>query len=344
MDQILSELHSWCLQQLSLSSADAANALEVVSGDASFRRYYRLPLTAGGSVIAVHAPPEKEDNLAFATVQELLHRHGARVPKLLAWDEPRGFLLQEDFGDQLLCPMLVNSAAADHYYRQAFRTLLAMQAIPAEEHSLPHYDSGRLQTEMALFPEWFVQGLLDYTLSADERTMLNEAFEQLSQRALQQTQVVVHRDFHSRNLMVLADERLGMIDFQDAVLGPISYDLVSLVRDCYISWAPEQVDDWIGIYRQMAMRAGVLANVNEADFLQDVDWMGLQRHIKVLGIFARLHLRDGKSGYLGDLPLVIAYTLSVASQYPEFEDFCAWFIEKLMPRIVKQPWYKDVEL
>lgn len=344
MDQILSELHSWCLQQLSLSAIDAADQLDVVSGDASFRRYYRLPLRAGGSVIAVHAPPDKEDNLAFSTVQDLLHRHGARVPKLLAWDEPRGFLLQEDFGDQLLCPLLVNSAAADHYYRQAFRTLLAMQAIPAAAHTLPHYDNARLHTEMALFPQWFVEGLLGYTLNADEKSMLNGMFELLSQRALQQAQGVVHRDFHSRNLMVLADERLGMIDFQDAVQGPITYDLVSLVRDCYISWSPEQVDDWIGIYRQMAMRAGLLGNISEADFLQDVDWMGLQRHIKVLGIFARLHLRDGKSGYLGDLPLVIAYTLSVASQYPEFEEFCAWFDDKLIPIIVKQPWYKDIDL
>jgi N-acetylmuramate 1-kinase len=343
MDQILSELHGWCLQQLSLSADEAAKQLDVVSGDASFRHYYRLPLAAGGSVIAVHAPPEKEDNLAFSTVQDLLYRHGARVPKLLAWDERRGFLLQEDFGDQLLCPLLVNSAAADHYYRQAFRALLAMQAIPQDAHTLPHYDSARLLTEMALFPEWFVEGLLKYQLSPEERGLLDGVFELLSERALQQTQVVVHRDFHSRNLMVLVDERLGMIDFQDAVLGPITYDLVSLVRDCYVSWSPEQVDDWIGVYRQMAMRAGLLPTLSEAAFLQDVDWMGLQRHIKVLGIFARLHLRDGKSGYLADLPLVIAYTLDVASQYPEFVDFCAWFEEKLMPIIVKQSWYKDLD-
>ena len=344
MDQILSELHSWSLQQLSLSANDAASELDVVSGDASFRHYYRLPLTAGGSVIAVHAPPEKEDNLAFATVQELLHRHGARVPKLIAWDEQRGFLLQEDFGDQLLCPLLVNSAAADHYYRRAFRVLLAMQAIPASAHALPQYDSARLHTEMSLFPEWFVEGLLQYPLNVEERRLLSNVFDMLSLRAQQQTQVVVHRDFHSRNLMVLADESLGMIDFQDAVRGPVSYDLVSLVRDCYISWSPEQVDEWIAAYRQMAMRSGLLADISEADFMQDVDWMGLQRHIKVLGIFARLHLRDGKSGYLNDLPLVISYTLSVASQYPEFAPFCTWFEDKLIPIVVKQSWFKELAL
>ncbi|MBQ0796166.1 phosphotransferase [Zhongshania sp.] len=344
MDQILSELHAWCLQQLDLSAGDAANELDVVSGDASFRRYYRLSLKAGGTVIAVHAPPDKEDNLSFATVQALLSEHGARVPKLLAWDEARGFLLQEDFGDQLLCPLLVNSAAADHYYRRAFRVLLAMQAIPSNAHKLPLYDSARLHTEMGLFPEWFVEGLLQYRLNADERALLNNVFEKLSLRALQQAQVVVHRDFHSRNLMVLPDESLGMIDFQDAVQGPITYDLVSLVRDCYISWSPEQVDDWIAVYRQMAMRSGLLGNISESDFLQDVDWMGLQRHIKVLGIFARLHLRDGKSAYLDDLPLVITYTLSVASQYPEFEPFCAWFEDKLIPLIVNQAWFKELEL
>ena len=173
---------------------------------------------------------------------------------------------------------------------------------------------------------------------------MNNVFEKLSLRAQQQAQVVVHRDFHSRNLMVLPDESLGMIDFQDAVQGPITYDLVSLVRDCYISWSPEQVDDWIAVYRQMAMRSGLLGNISESDFLQDVDWMGLQRHIKVLGIFARLHLRDGKSAYLDDLPLVITYTLSVASQYPEFEPFCAWFEDKLIPLIVKQTWFKELEL
>ena len=343
MDHILKELHSWCLQQLSLSPADAVNALAVVSGDASFRRYYRLQLNDGRSVIAVHAPPDKEDNLAFATVQALLHKHGARVPALLGWDKPRGFLLQEDFGDQLLWPLLVNSAAADHYYKQAFRVMLAMQRIPSGQHSLPAYDETRLTTEMKLFPEWFVGGLLGYQLDSAERVMLDAVFSLLCQRALAQPQVLVHRDFHSRNLMVLADERLGMIDFQDAVVGPISYDLVSLIRDCYISWPEEQVDDWICVYRRMAMQEGLLAGRSEAEFCQDVDWMGLQRHIKVLGIFARLNLRDGKSAYLADLPLVLEYTLSIASRYPEFDEFLAWFDSKLMPLICQQSWFKDAE-
>ncbi|MDF1691315.1 MAG: phosphotransferase [Zhongshania sp.] len=343
MDHILKELHSWCLQQLSLDAADAASELVVVSGDASFRSYYRLPLAAGGSVIAVHAPPDKEDNLAFATVQALLHKHGARVPALLGWDKPRGFLLQEDFGDQLLWPLLVNSAAADHYYRQAFGVMLAMQRIPNDQHSLPEYDEARLTAEMNLFSEWFVSGLLGYQLDADELAMLRGVFGLLSARALAQSQVLVHRDFHSRNLMVLADERLGMIDFQDAVVGPVSYDLVSLIRDCYVSWPEEQVDDWIEVYRLMAMRVGVLKAVSAEEFRQDVDWMGLQRHIKVLGIFARLNLRDGKTAYMADLPLVLEYTLSIASRYPEFDEILSWFDRKLMPLICQQSWFKDDE-
>lgn len=343
MNYPLKELHTWCLQQLSLEPADAAAELAVVSGDASFRCYYRLSLAAGGSVIAVHAPPDKEDNLAFATVQALLHSNGARVPALLGWDKPRGFLLQEDFGDQLLWPLLVNSAAADHYYRQAFSALLVMQRIPADQYSLPEYDELRLTAEMTLFSEWFVAGLLGYQLDSDELAMLQEVFSLLCRRALAQPQVLVHRDFHSRNIMVLADERLGIIDFQDAVQGPISYDLVSLVRDCYICWPDEMVDEWIGVYRQMAIRAGLLKGVDEAEFRQDVDWMGLQRHIKVLGIFARLNLRDGKSGYMADLPLVLEYTLNIASRYSEFDQFMQWFELKLMPLIRQQSWFKDAE-
>jgi aminoglycoside/choline kinase family phosphotransferase len=197
---------------------------------------------------------------------------------------------------------------------------------------------------MALLPEWFVGGLLGYELDKSEYAMLNKVFDQLCERALAQSQVLVHRDFHSRNLMVLADERLGMIDFQDAVVGPVSYDLVSLIRDCYISWPEELVEDWIGVFYQQASRAGVLAGRSENDFAQDVDWMGLQRHIKVLGIFARLNLRDGKTAYMADLPLVLAYTLSIARRYPEFDEFVSWLELRMLPLIRQQPWYEEVHL
>lgn len=350
MSALTTELLQWCLQQLALlpnralSPDRAADHLSVVSGDASFRGYYRLQLGDNRSVIAVHAPPDKEDNHAFAKVQALLHKNGARVPALLAWDEPRGFLLQEDFGDQLLLPLLTDPATADHYYHQAMSILLPVQRIALPEGELPDYDSQRLRDEMALFPLWFVEGMLAYRLSDTEQALLNGVFSTLAESALGQPQALVHRDFHSRNLMCLPDGELGMIDFQDAVKGPISYDVVSLLRDCYVSWPQQWVRRWALEYRDMAQQQGILGPISDTEFLRSFDLMGLQRHIKVLGVFARLKLRDGKSGYLKDLPLVMAYTLSVASAYPELANFVAWFNEKILPLAKRQPWYRKVSL
>lgn len=344
MSALTSELLQWCLSALALSADQAASELTVVSGDASFRCYYRLQLNDGGTVIAVHAPPDKEDNESFARVQALLYRHGARVPALLAWDRPRGFLLQEDFGDQLLLPLLTDRNTANRYYRQAMALLLPMQGIVLDAAQLPEYDQVRLRNEMLLLPQWFIEGLLGYRLSSAETALLSGVFERLENSALAQPQVLVHRDFHSRNIMCLADGQLGMIDFQDAVRGPATYDLVSLLRDCYVAWPPSQVQDWALAYRSMAQSAGVLPAMSEADFIRAFDWMGLQRHIKVLGIFARLKLRDGKTAYLKDLPLVMAYTLSVARQYPEFGDFVGWFEERLLPLARRQDWFRDVQL
>ncbi len=344
MNSLMTELQHWCLQQLSLSPDQLDGDLTVVSGDASFRCYYRLRLADGSTVIAVHAPPDKEDNQAFAKVQALLFQHGARVPRLLAWDRPRGFLLQEDFGDQLLLPLLSGVDRADHYYRQGMDLLLSVQAIPLQAGQLPDYDSGRLRAELALFPQWYVQSLLGVDPSADASAMLETVFTRLVERAVAQPQVLVHRDFHSRNLMCLAAGQLGMIDFQDAVRGPLSYDLVSLLRDCYVAWPAQQVSDWALQYRRRAQQAGLLGDITEAEFLQDFDWMGLQRHLKVLGIFARLKLRDGKQAYLKDLPLVMAYTLDVARRYTEFADFVDWFEAQLLPRARRQDWYRERSL
>jgi aminoglycoside/choline kinase family phosphotransferase len=350
MSALTTELLQWCLQQLSLSPIPALSPeladdhLSVVSGDASFRCYYRLQFKGGGSVIAVHAPPDKEDNHAFAKVQSLLHKNGARVPALLSWDEPRGFLLQEDFGDQLLLPLLTGQAEADQYYHQAMSLLLPVQRIALVEGELPDYDQQRLLNEMALFPQWFIEGMLGYPLNDAEQNLLDEVFSILTQSALSQVQTLVHRDFHSRNLMCLPGGELGMIDFQDAVKGPISYDLVSLLRDCYVSWPQQWVRRWALDYRDMAQQQGILGPVSDAEFLRSFDLMGLQRHIKVLGIFARLKLRDGKSGYLKDLPLVMAYTLSVADAYPELAGFVAWFKKTLLPLAMEQSWYREVTL
>lgn len=344
MEKILRELQQWCVQRLDLPPTAVANDLEMVSGDASFRQYYRLHLLGGGSYIAVHAPPDKEDNQAFSRVQEIMHAGGVKVPALLAWDEPRGFLLQEDFGNQTLLPLLTNAEVADRYYRKAMTMLVTMQSIPVADGLLPHYDATRLQTEMALFPNWFVTELLGYTLESEDEAMLSATFDALCQRSLAQEQLLVHRDFHSRNLMCLADDSLGAIDFQDAVVGAPTYDLVSLLRDCYVAWPQEQIRSWALAYRDQAVAAGVIARRADDEFLRDFDLMGLQRHIKVLGIFARLWLRDGKQSYLADLPLVIAYTLSMARQYPEFSAFVLWFEEKLLPLAEQQNWYREVQL
>ncbi|WP_223826182.1 aminoglycoside phosphotransferase family protein [Spongiibacter pelagi] len=341
-DNAVAALHQWGAEQIQQDPADLPE-LQMVSGDASFRRYYRLFPAAQAPLIAVHAPPDKEDNESFVKVQKLLFDNGLRVPALLGWEREQGFLLQEDFGGQLLLPLLESTEIAEPFYLQAMASLQAMQAIKVSAGELPAYDRARLMQEMALLPDWFIEQLLGYSLSETERKMLGEVFELLCDSALAQPQVVVHRDFHSRNIMVLEDKALGLIDFQDAVLGPYTYDLVSLLRDCYVSWSPAQVQAWALAYRAMLVDGGVPVAEPEA-FLRQFDLMGLQRHIKVLGIFARLFLRDGKDGYLNDLPLVITYTLEVARAYPELAEFVAWFEEKLLPLAQQQSWYRVVSL
>ncbi len=335
-------LHRWSAESLNLDSS-AVPPLEMVSGDASFRRYYRLAPPGQKAVIAVHAPPDKENNEAFVAVQSLLFQHGVRVPALLGWQRDQGFLLQEDFGGQLLLPLLKNRSDAEHYYTKAMDSLLQMQRIPLSEAALPEYDRDLLWREMALFTEWFVAALLNHSLAPAEQAMVDGVFEQLCDTALAQPQVLVHRDFHSRNIMVLDDGELGLIDFQDAVCGPATYDLVSLLRDCYVAWPQDDVEGWVLEYHRRATAAG-LSLAAETEFIRQFDLMGLQRHIKVLGIFARLYLRDGKAGYLDDLPLVIAYTLTVAEKYPELAEFCRWFRDVLLPLASQQPWYRERRL
>jgi aminoglycoside/choline kinase family phosphotransferase len=329
------QLLAWCRHSLALPD-DVGNLLPV-SGDASFRRYFRFSID-GQSWIAVHAPPDKENNQAFVDVAKLLTDHGLRVPALLAWDKELGYLLLTDFGDQLLWPLL-NQDTVDQWYTRSMAAIAQMQAIPLSHATLPYYDSQRLQAEMRLFTEWFVNGLLECSISAVEQQRIDTVFSILVQSALSQPQVVVHRDYHSRNLMVLSDQTIGLIDFQDAVVGPCTYDLVSLLRDCYIVWPRQKVEQWVEQFRREYWPEEYAAT-----FLRDFDWMGLQRHLKVLGIFARLNLRDGKSRYLDDLPLVLHYTLSVAKRYKEFEDFASWFESVLMPKIIQQSWYKPLDI
>lgn len=328
-------------------SPKTALGLDAISGDAGFRRYFRL-VGAEPPMLAVDAPPETEKNQAFCHIAQLFRQHGIHAPQIYAVDYDRGFLLIEDMGDVLYGPLLEQSKQQnrrDHValYSQAEHCLLKMQTIPGADAGIPAYGAGKLQQEMDLFPEWFVKQLLQSDMTADMTALLQQVNRQLIESALAQPQVVVHRDFHCRNLLQVKNNSPGVIDFQDAVVGPVTYDLVSLYRDCYISWPAEQVTQWVLDYRKQCVQQHIVQDVSEAEFLRWFDWMGLQRHIKVLGIFARLYLRDDKPGYLHDLPLVIHYTLSVAKKYEGFSGFVQWFERDLLPKARACHWYREIK-
>ena len=278
-------------------------------------------------------------------------RHGVTTPKILAVDFAKGFFLLEDFGHQLLHPELLagtlaeeNSPArlsAANYYQQAESVLLDIQAVEPEAKVFAPYDMSRLQGEMDLFAEWFLGQLLGVTLSDQERSMLNRLFSHLIDSAVRQPQVVVHRDYHSRNLMLLEDGALGVIDFQDAVVGPLTYDLVSLLKDCYLRLPRQQVVDRALDFKKRLVTELPMDSISDEQFIRWFDLIGLQRHIKVMGIFARLALRDGKRGYLKDLPLVIRYSLETAQRYPECQAFYSWFIARIEPLLPSHDWYRD---
>lgn len=334
MDKLL----DWC-RSVTGQADNPGLRLETVSGDASFRSYYRL-LGGPTTLIAVNAPPETEKNHEFVQIAGLLGAAGVQAPEVLASDFDQGFLLLSDLGNQLLLPLL-NVDTVDGYYASAMATLhqIRQAATATADWQLPAYSAQLLRNEMALFPQWFLHGLLGIDPDAGERALIERTFDALIASAEAQPQVFVHRDFHARNLMVLDDGALGVIDFQDAVVGPLTYDLVSLLRDCYVAWAPQRVQGWALCYRDEAV-----PDVDRDTFLKWFDWMGLQRHIKVLGIFARLFLRDGKPGYLPDLPLVMHYTRSIAGKYPALEEFVAWFEDRVQPLAETQPWYRLAEI
>ncbi len=308
-------------------------SLSPISGDAGFRQYFRT--NTRPTLIAVSAPPEHEDNPAFVSKSLAFSAADIHVPQVIAVNYTSGFMLLEDLGDDLLLPLL-NPQSVEHLYHLAEETLSRIQQMPQDRSLFPDYSRQLLAEEMALFPRWFVTDLLGLTLNDTEKAMLQAAFDCLLDSAEEQPQVVVHRDYHSRNLLLLSGEELGVIDFQDAVIGPISYDLVSLLRDCYIRWPAPMVRERALAY---AARVNQLSGIDPDQFIRWFDLMGLQRHIKVLGIFARLWLRDGKSGYLKDLPLVIRYTLEQAKPYAELADFVAWFQRRIEPELGGQEWY-----
>jgi len=337
MDARQSELRRWALTTLQLP-AEGSN-WQAVTGDASARRYFRLRHGVDAWV-AVDAPPASEKNREFLAVRELLAGAGVRVPALCGSDLDQGYLLLEDLGDQLLLPLLT-TATVDTHYRHALQTLAAIQSIETSAVQLPRYDPAVLTEELQRFPEWFASGLLQIPMTAVWLARLQDFFRTLTDSALQQPQVVVHRDFHSRNLMPQPDGSLGVIDFQDAVLGPVCYDLVSLLRDCYIQWPAAKVRGWALEYYHLQVQLGADGGVSDDQFMRWFDLMGVQRHLKVLGNFSRLALRDNRDAYLADIPLVLDYITAVLAQYPEFDWLCDWFRVEVGPRVQAQAWGKS---
>ena len=328
MDDRQQSLQKWVIDALASSSEVPQGSLEVVSGDASFRRYFRQS-TDATTYIAVDAPPDKENSEPFVRIAESWFVQGIHVPQVIKADLEQGFMLLSDMGDQLLLPLL-NDASAEGLYHQALDSLIGIQKTRID---LPLYDEALLDREMALFTDWYLGEHLGLTLTSQEQHMLRETFEVLRESALGQIQVPVHRDYHSRNIMVCEDDTLGIIDFQDAVLGPITYDVVSLLRDCYVAWPMEQVEQWAQDYFAKAREAGLVGAISDEQLMLWFDWMGIQRHLKAVGIFARLNHRDGKTGYMNDIPRTLNYIVEVSAKYSTLDEFNQWLERRLLPEL-----------
>ena len=321
MDRKL-KLETWLKTQI-----NQPFTLTTASADASFRRYFRVHFDnfeGYKTLIAMDAPPPQEDCAPFVMVAKLLIDAGLNVPRVLAQDLTNGFLLLSDLGDDTYLSKL-NPQNAHALYSDATSALIKMQ-LASKPNVLPSYDNALLMREMQLFPDWYVAKHLGITLNPDQQQVLSNTFALLTKNILAQSQVTVHRDYHSRNLMVCLSQNNansldklnpGILDFQDAVYGAITYDLVSLLKDAYIAWDEEQVIDWAVRYWQSAKKAGLPVPADFSEFYRDFEWMGAQRHIKILGIFARLSYRDGKDAYIKDMPLVHNYLHKVCERYVE---------------------------
>ena len=312
-DQRLIDLQQWLRHDLSM----AFDNIEPASGDASFRRYFRIDHD-GESLIVMDAPPEKEDCVPFINIANALLKTGLNVPRVLQQNLEQGFLLLSDLGSVQYLEQL-NSESAEQLYGDAFDALLLMHRDTENHAHLPPYDHALLIKEMELMREWYLEKNLNLTLNAQQHAVLDDAFELLAQSALTQPQVLVHRDYHSRNLMVVDKGNPGVLDFQDAVIGAITYDLVSLLKDCYITWPREQVLAWVRGYYQRLQENGLIDEIGETQFIKWFDFMGAQRHLKVVGIFSRLDIRDDKPRYLKDIPRTLAYILEVCELYDELK-------------------------
>lgn len=320
-------LHEWLKIQLKSVNYTA----KLLAGDASFRRYFRV-FFENQSYVLMDAPPEKEAIKPFLDVTDIMTNLGITVPYVHAFDQTQGFILLEDLGDELLLNVVtMNNANA--LYHQAIDILINLQRYPISTSSRPEFSSQVMQEELNLFPTWFLTSFCKLTLDHFEKQMLVNTFKGLISEINALPQALIHRDYHSRNILVLPNNTLGVIDYQDAMIGPMTYDLVSLLKDCYIEWPYLMVEPWKRYYYD---RCAYQHKLSYEQFSRAVDVCGIQRHLKVLGIFCRLHLRDNKSNYLNDLPLTLNYLSTTLPLYEEFNAFTTFFQERVIPQFHKK--------
>lgn len=308
----LALLHDW----VSTVLPNEAFQIRALAGDASFRRYFRV-ITNHCTYVAMDAPPQLENCKPFVMIANAFASASVRFPEIISLDLEKGFLLLSDFGDQQLLPIL-NADSADALYRSAMDVLLVMQRCEViENDTLLHFDDAQYWREFDIFFTWYLQKHQKKKVSSDDEQELKYYYQLLIDSAHAQPSVFVHRDYHSRNIMLCEDGGLGILDFQDALWGPVTYDLVSLLRDCYIAWSPSQIELWVGYFYEKYSYQHPQCSADFSTFLKWFDWMGLQRHLKCLGIFSRLNYRDQKSGYLQDIPRVFDYAMMVCEKYSE---------------------------
>lgn len=337
-DVRLEELSNWSRQQSLPVPIPKESVLKPVSDDASFRRYFRFDPSAPG-LIFVDAPPDQEDNPSFVKIAAALAQAGLTCPRVFAADLERGYLVISDLGDQLY-----QTVIEDHpeqirgVYDEAVAALIPMFSVRCD---IPEYSSSKLDEETALFADWFVSQQLGVSLTEDHQSMLRGVCDLMVKSAVDQPKGFVHRDYHCRNLLVQKAGGPGIIDFQDAVMGPITYDLVSLFKDCYYRFSRSEVEDRVQKFHGRLTEQGLVSA--NAPFLRWFDWMGIQRHLKCAGIFSRLNLRDGKPAYLGDIPLVVDYLIEASSLYDELGEFNAWLTQEIKPRMSDTEFSRDAE-
>ena len=334
-DQLISWAAAPLAEQCQVRSLNLPNPIQPLplTGDAGFRRYFRITQD-NASWILVDAPPETENTLGFTEIAAALAENNLHVPEIIAVDLKRGFMLLSDLGDQLYGTALTgaDSATIDRLYSDAITALHNIQlsrATPA--YPLPMFDREMLIREMNLLPDWLIEKQLGISLTQSDRQLFSDAFEYLVDNALEQPQVFVHRDYHCRNLMVTNTNNPGIIDFQDAVIGPITYDLVSLLKDCYIKWPDQWIEQQALSFLIEQQQRGNLADCTPEKFITWFDLMGTQRHLKAAGIFARLNQRDHKSSHLNDIPRTLSYIVETGVRYPAIQPLAKWLEQRVMP-------------